>query len=320
MITPYVYSYVPGAQTGLAHMNGVRAMLPASYHWELHADTGTVLTIKDKVTGNLRIEMTQAANNIGVRFSHNAGALFTATRNMAGTSSFAAADINASSAIAHIVETEDSFSLYTTAAGTSVSGVGVTTPLGYCIHAGAIGMPDNRSDDDLGIGVYGVLCGLPTPYQNTTSARTAIQTGVPNSSLSTMLLGSAYQNVYFTAAFNNFIRGRNAGSTLRWQSTDRDFSAPLGDLGEIERFPALRLMGVTSGTSFQLKYWRARYYAINDTDPRPGVGLVNTMTTVPSPSGAIWRHSAFGTNTAVTVHNELAHNTVYLWASTVTPV
>jgi hypothetical protein len=319
MITPYAYSYVPGAQTGAAHLSGVRNMLVESRHWEQHTDTGTVLTIKDQATGNLRIEMTQAANNIGVRFSHNAGVLWTASRNMAGASTFAASDLNASTAIAWIVETEDSFSLYTSAGGTTTGGTGVTTPLGYCIHAGAIGMPDNRSDDGLGIGVYGVLCGQPNPYRNTTSTRSAIQTNATNANLATMLLGSSYENVYFTAAFDNFIRGRNATSVTYWPAVDRNLSAPLGDLGEIERFPALRLLGVTSGTSFQLRYWRARYYAINDTDPRPGIGSIDTMTTVPSSSGLVWRHSVYG-NLNTVVNNELAQNIVYLWASTVQAV
>lgn len=311
-VTPYVYSYAPGAQTGAAHVAGIRGMLTVSQYWFEQSYIGSKLTVAH-TTQPWLIEYTASANNVSVRFSHNNGVLWSAAENMAQSYTFANTVVGAATDIAWVVETEDMLAVYTKASGSSVtpSQVGAFS---FHAAAGKICTPDNRSDDAQEIGLFGLLVGHPG-CANFTSAIVDWSLYTQTSSRSQVLFGAQWERIRTS---QTMARGRNVLSTTYWPTANRNFMAFMGDAETTERLAPIRVMGVTSGTVANTRYVRARYYAVTEFDSSGLIDSASVRVSSADPNIA-WRHSAFQVSGA-NGPNSHAHNIIHIWSPTVTPV
>jgi len=317
-IKPYVYRYVPGAANAASHLNGIKRAAEKSQElgrsWyvvdDIGAGTGRLLIIGHKsepyrvhFTADGFADMFCSFSHDGVNFSQNVS--FCADSVFNGSAWGTATDK------AWVVETDDTFSVYTRASGTNQS----TSPayvdaIGFSYHAGKIATGDNLNDDD-NTGSFGALCGLAAP--TAASATNTRALGVLTNALSQMLFRGEWVRIRVT---RNFLRGINA--TAGFFGGDEKFTAALGDDDGVERLSPIRVYGGTSGTVANLRYWRARNYAVAQSDV---VGLIYSNDEA-GPLGGCrqssadpniwWRHSTNNPSTSGGFQN-VPHNTIYIW-------
>jgi hypothetical protein len=318
-IKPYVYRYVPGAANTASHLNGIKRAAEKSQElgrsWLVASDTGTgttrVLTIGHKSEPYLLRLQASSTTDIICSFSHD-GVNFSNGLEFCGDFAFNNSGFGTATDKAWVVETDDSFSVYSKASGTNQS----TSPayadaLGFSCHAGKIATADNLNDDEQ-TGTFGLLCGLAAPI--------AISPNVNHRSLTLradnpaqMLVRGQWVTIRTT---KNFLRGINP--TTAFFDGDQKYTAALADDDGVERLSPIRVYGATSGTVANLRYWRARNYAVAQSDV---VGLIYSNDEA-GPLGGCrqssadpsiwWRHS---TNTPVNSggFQNVTHNTIYIW-------
>lgn len=309
-VIPKAYSYVPGGTTGAVHIAGIRAFLAVSTYWSEVSFVGNLLTISNKTLPYV-VLVTQASSNLFVSFSHD-GTLFNPQQSVSGAYTFeTTSGIGAGTDIAWIVETEDSLSWYSRSAGSSNT---LTAPyagaLGLCFHVGKILTPDNRSDLADNIGVFGAFFGHAAIY-NAGNSNWSLSTTAGGSQF---LRGSTWEDVRIQT---NFVRGWNQSLVTQYPSVpNRQYSAAMGDADQTERLPPIRIMGVTSGTACNTRYWRARYYAVGNTDSSGLVESTSVRVSSADPNIA-WRHSAYSSATSGGTQTS-PQNTIYLWSPTTT--
>lgn len=314
-VIPKAYSFVPDATTGAAHIAGLRAFLAVSSYWSEISYDGTTLTISNK-TLPYRIVVVRAAASLSVRFSHD-GTLFSSTVSTTNAYTFATTTgLGAGTNTAWIVETEDSLSWYARSAGSLTTTTSpFTDALGFCFHAGKIFTPDNRSDDANNVGVFGLLAGHAAPYTNA-NINFALNTETDGSQSSQMLRGATWEKIRIQSSF---VRAWNPGSTGTYPEVpNRKYSAPMGDSDAVERLPPLRVMGISSGTTSNTRYWRARHWAVGETDASSPIESTSVRVSSADPNIA-WRHSAYTSLVSAGSQNS-PRNTIYLWAPTTTPL
>ena len=307
------YSYVPGAKTGAAHIAGIRAALQATEFWEEDPDSTATTLIARQKNGPGRLRMQQLANDLNCSYSANSGAVYSLIQEMCGPSTnrdLNSTDYSAAIDIAYVIETEDSFSVYTRGEGSKVLTTGdFAGGLGFSIHAGEIFRPDNRSDQLAGIGVHGMVLGWAQGYAAANVALFAVNGSTVSMS---QILHTSWGRIRTNAKMLN---GRNVTSTSPYTELLRAQTELQGDTDSVDPLLGLRVFGVTSGTSSVMRYWRARNVSVSESDAD---GLVTASSTRVI-RGQTWRHNGFNNgNTAE--FNNTPNNTVFLWAPTIVPV
>jgi len=320
----HVYRYTPGAQTPTAHINGIKAAAQKSADlgrsWLVVSDTGSgttrVLTVGHAFLPYLVRFAAVSTTNINCSFSHD-GTLFSNAKALLSDTSFAGSIWNTATDKAWVVETEHTFSLYTKASGTGQSSTAqFVDAMGFSFHAGKIATPDNRSDDEQ-TGVYGALCGLCVPFILAVAgnvralALTSNAAGPP----SQMLVNGAWEQIKIQ---RSFVRGINTASEQF--PGDANYTAPLGDADGVERLSPIRVMGQNTGTFANLRFWRARNFAVGQSDltgtiysnDQPGAfGGVRQSSADPN---IWWRHT---TNSGASSggNEQATQNTIYFWGN-----
>jgi hypothetical protein len=306
------YSYVPGLQTGAAHIAGIRATLQVTEFWEEDPESTTTTLIARQKDGPGRLRLAALTNDINCSYSANGGVIYSAIVEMCGpttTQNFNSPGYAAATDIAYVIETEDSFSVYTRAAGSNTLTTGnFAGGLGFGVHAGEIFRPDNRSDQLAGIGVHGMVVGWTHAYAagaNYFALNTTTTAG-------SQILHNSWGRIRTNAKMLN---GRNTTTTSPYTALLRAQSELQGDTDSVDPLLGLRVFGVTSGTSSVMRYWRARNVSVSESDAD---GLVTASSTRVI-RGQTWRHNAYN-NSISPNFNTHPHNTVFLWAPTIVPV
>jgi hypothetical protein len=318
----HVYRYTPNAQTATAHLNGINAAAQKSADlgrsWKVVSDGGTprALTIGHVTLPYLVRFTASGTNNILCSFSHD-GTLFSAARLLASDSAFNSTVWGTAIDKAWVVETEHTFSVYTKTSGSNQSATAAyVDAMGFSYHAGKIATPDNRSDDEL-TGVYGALCGVCVPFPLATGAnvRALAATTDPAGPPSQMLINGAWEQIRVQ---RSFVRGIHITGT---QFTgDEKYTAPLGDTDGVERLSPIRVMGKDTGTFANLRFWRARNWAVAQTD---GTGLIYSNDQAGALGGVRqssadpnirWRHTT-NNGSAASGFDWATHNTIFFWGN-----
>jgi hypothetical protein len=309
-VIPKAYFYVPGGTTGAVHIAGIRAFLAVSTYWSEVSFVSNLLTISNKTLPYV-ITVQVLSSSLTVRFSHD-GLLFSDAASVTSTNTFASTNYGAGTDVAWIVETEDSLSWYSRATGSATTqSAPYLGALGFCFSVGKILTPDNRSDLVNNIGVFGQLAGFASIYLGGGSAIFALNVAATGSQF---LRGSTWEDVRVQTSF---VRAWNPTAPATFPETpNRRYSAAMGDADQTERLPPIRIMGVTSGTTCNTRYWRARYFPVNAVDSSGLIESTSVRVSSADPNIA-WRHSA---HTSLTSGGSASfpHNTIYLWSPTTT--
>lgn len=324
-VVPKTYSYAPGATTAEAHISGIRAMLAVASYWtEESGGTATSITAASTVTAGLQWSAqkvgTGSVVTIECRLSIDDGATWSPWSQISGPATvsssicLAGTSWGAATDIAWIVETEDSISLYTRATGSSQNATGpFAGALGFGSHAGKIFTPDNRSDNSNNIAAYGILGGLVNPIGIAQNTVRSLQTGDNTDCFA--LVGSNWEAVKSTPIW---MRGRHTTSVIRFPAAYREQCASMGDAFDLERLAPIRIQTATSGTTGNMRYWRARYFAVSDIDSAP-IDSTSVRLSAASPTTIAWRHSS-NNSSASSGFESATQNTVYLWSPTIIPL
>jgi hypothetical protein len=318
-IKPYVYRYVPGTANTASHLNGIKRSAEKSQElgrsWLVASDTGTgtsrVLTIGHKSEPYLLRLRASSTTDIFCSFSHD-GLDFSPEQEFCADLQWTSSNFGAATDKAWVVETEATFSIYTKLVGSQLfPAPQFGDSFSFSCHAGKIATGDNLNDDEE-TGTFGILCGVAAPIAITVgpnSRALAVRTLPP----SQIRIRGQWEQI---RVIKSFLRGIHTNTAFF--DGDERYTAALGDNSDTERLSPIRVYGNTSGTVANLRFWRARNFAVGQSD---NVGLIYSNDEA-GPLGGCrqssadpniwWRHSA-NNNGSSGGNQNVPMNIIYIW-------
>ena len=292
-VTPYVYSFNPGAATTTGYMNGIARVFASalgSHHWTIvGTPTSTTLTLRNNYDALFQVRFTVESTIVGY-LSRDGGLTWTGGSKWSGNTSFSWATAPNSATLGYVVEIDDAITVVS-GTGSTASGSLLAYALGLGIHIGRIFSPHNRNDGDLNIGEYGSFGGVLG-----VSTAATFQT-------------NAWLHTTGYVATGGFVETQGLIQTgpLTWGLTcspadanriatggQLPMLANIGDNGDIERLAPIPVSLWTAPSSSGVlgahigftRYIRARNVGIG--------GAISNETIVPSATdpNIAWRHSA----------------------------
>lgn len=301
MIVPRVYSFVPGALTGAAFVNGINRVLISGnpHYWRRIDFTNNVEVTAENMNTGQRVRYVAQAANVQVFYAPD-GVNYSPGSLMDNFQSFTSTDYRLSTLIAYIVELEDAITVFGIVNDPGGNQPTLPNALSVSAQAGRIFSPINRSDDIMS---HGIMSGYAGVYNNSTWMWLGTSTTAGGNTQSYVQTRSGWERVCCPSPLNR--HKRLVGQPAMIEN--------IGDDADIERLAPFPVTGPVSGTlgghfGFT-RYMRARKHGWGDN---VGGFTIDNFTVANSDTdpNIAWKHSYFVNFTAI---DSTVINVIHIW-------